>query len=66
MSNERCARCDEPVGTGSPLYAGRVVTTDGRLVCGECALALRGIVRPVSANREAPITMPSTNLPNTH
>jgi hypothetical protein len=67
MGNEdRCDRCGDPVWAGSARYHDRVVLADGRLVCHECSRALRGHVEPVMKRGDVPITMPNSNLPNTH
>lgn len=64
--NDRCDRCGEPIGPGTPLCTDRVTLRNERIVCHECAEALRGRVRPVMQRGEVPVTMPNPNLPNTH
>jgi hypothetical protein len=60
-----CARCGDDVGPGSPRYFDRVVLGDGRILCEECARGERGLVAPLDAP-DVPITMPNTNLPQSH
>jgi recombinational DNA repair protein (RecF pathway) len=64
--DESCARCGDDTGPGSPLYVDRVRTDDGRILCHACAQAKRGHVTPLYPEPDVPITMPSTNLPQTH
>ena len=64
--HEACDRCGDPIGVGTERYHDRVLLQDGRHVCHECARALRGHVEPVMKQADVPITMPNTNLPNTH
>jgi len=61
-----CARCGESIAPGSPLYSDHVRSADGSLRCAECDRAVRGITRPDQERPDVPITMPNTNLPNTH
>ena len=61
-----CARCGDPIGPGTARYSDRVRSADGTLRCAECARADRGVVEPVMDRPDVPITMPNTNMPNTH
>jgi hypothetical protein len=61
-----CARCGESIAPGSPLYSDHVRSPDGRLLCAECERAERGGVAENASLSDVPITMPNTNLPNTH
>jgi hypothetical protein len=65
-SGETCARCGDPIGPGTALYSDRVRAADGQLRCAECNGAERGAVDPVMDRPDVPITMPNTNMPNTH
>ena len=62
---ESCARCGDDVGPGSPLYFDRVRMNDDRVVCSDYARALGGHATP-DPEPEVPITMPNTNLPQSH
>jgi recombinational DNA repair protein (RecF pathway) len=62
---ESCARCGDDIGPGSPLYFDRVPLNDDRVVCSACAAAVRGHVTP-DPEPDVPITMPNTNLPQSH
>jgi hypothetical protein len=63
---ESCARCGDDIGPGSPLYYDRVHADDRRVICSDCARAEQGHVTPLYPDVEVPITMPNTNLPQTH
>ena len=63
---ESCARCGDDVGPGSPLYFDRVRADGDRILCSECAQVERGHVTPLYPEPDVPITMPNTNLPQTH
>lgn len=63
---ESCARCGDDIGPGSPLYFDRVRRDDDRFVCSDCARAEQGHVEPLYPEPDVPITMPNTNLPQTH
>ncbi|HEY0444114.1 MAG TPA: hypothetical protein VGC90_07825 [Candidatus Limnocylindrales bacterium] len=60
-----CARCGDDIGPGSALYSDRVQAPDGRLLCHECALREQGRIAP-ETTPDVPITMPNTNLPQSH
>lgn len=66
IGEQVCARCGEDIGPASPLYFDRVRLPDGRTVCRECARAEQGHVVPLSPEPNVPITMPNTNLPQSH
>jgi recombinational DNA repair protein (RecF pathway) len=60
-----CARCGDDIGPGSALYSDRVQAADGRMLCRECALREQGR-NAAEATPDVPITMPNTNLPQSH
>ena len=64
--DDTCARCGDDVGPGSPLYYDRVRADDSRVICTDCARAEQGHVIPVYPDVDVPITIPNTNLPQTH
>ncbi|MEO8246000.1 MAG: hypothetical protein ABI622_02665 [Chloroflexota bacterium] len=60
-----CAACGRETAAGSPAFAGRTTRTDAAgttaFLCPDCAAG------PVADQRhDAPITMPNTNLPQSH
>lgn len=61
-----CARCGDDIGPGSALYSDRVQAADDRILCRECALAEQGRGARVIQDPDVPITMPNTNLPQSH
>jgi hypothetical protein len=63
---QTCHRCGESVAPGSPRYSDHVQDADGAFYCADCARTKRGHVQPVMDQPNVPITMPNTNLPNTH
>ena len=64
--DDTCARCGDDVGPGSPLYYDRVRADDSRVICSDCARVEQGHVIPVYPDVDVPITIPNTNLPQTH
>jgi hypothetical protein len=64
--DDTCARCGDDVGPGCPLYYDRVRADDSRVICSDCARAEQGHVIPVYPDVDVPITIPNTNLPQTH
>ena len=63
---DSCAGCGDDIGPGSPLYFDRVRAADDRLLCNDCARSQDGHVTPVYPEPDVPITMPNTNLPQSH
>jgi hypothetical protein len=61
-----CAHCGDDIGPGSALYSDRVQAPDGRILCRECALAEQRRGSKVIPDANVPITMPNTNLPQSH
>ena len=61
-NSDLCIRCGQSAAAGTSRFVGRHRVGDGRILCGECARA----GEPEPEARDVPITMPNTNLPNTH